>query len=166
MQGLAEGAGFSFGNSLIDGSGASPVAAGLKAVATLVTGLSAGSFLPPISSKEASASDFAAGMSFLRSGVTPVGAVVGSVGRASLDQKEAAELGAWAANMALALSESTVSAAGASAAAGSFLRMLSSREASAPDFAETSFTRAFLAPHAYGPGTIRRRWNGKIALIG
>ena len=66
--------------------------------------------------------------------------------------------------LALALAESTVPAAGASAE-GSFLMMLSS-EASAPDFAGTSFTRAFLAPHACGPGTIRRRWDGKIALIG
>ena len=47
---------------------------------------------------------------------------------------------------ALALAEATMPAAGASAE-GSFLMMLSS-EASAPDFAGTSFTRAFLAPHA------------------
>ena len=100
-------------------------------------------------------------------GLTPVqvGAIGGSVvGRASLDQTTAFGLGSWAANMAFALSESTLSS-GASAAARSFLRMLSS-EASAPDFAGTSFTRAFLAPHAYGPGTILRHWDGKIALIG
>mmetsp|Transcript_26565 Transcript_26565/g.85412 ORF Transcript_26565/g.85412 Transcript_26565/m.85412 type:complete len:270 (+) Transcript_26565:1062-1871(+) len=130
-------AGFSSGNSLIDGSGAPPAAAGLRAVATLVAGLSAGSFLmTPVSSKEASVPDLAA--AFLRAPSTaPVGAVGGPVGRGNLDQKTAVGRGAWVANMALALSES-------------FLRMLSS-EASAPDFAGTSFTRAFLAPHASAP---------------
>ena len=101
---LAAWAGFSSGNSLIDGSGAPPAAAGLRAVATLVTGLSTGSFL-----------------------VTPSGAVGGSVGRASLDQKSAFALGSWAAKMALAVSESTVSAAGSgsgSAAAESTLASL------------------------------------------
>ena len=123
---LAAGAGFSSGTSLIIDSGAPPAAAGLRAVATLVTGLSAGPFLmTPVSSTEASAPVFAA-------------------------KKTAFGLGSWAANIALARSESTVSSAwssGASAAARSFLRMLSS-EPSAPDFAGTSFARAFLAPHA------------------
>ena len=139
-QAISTGAGFSSGNSLIDGSGASPAAAGLRAVATLMTGLSAGSF----SSNEASAPDFDAGMSFLRAPLmAPVGAV-GMVGCASLDQKTALALGLWAANMALARSDST-SAAGAVAAARSFLRTLSSRTASASDLAP--FT-SFLAPYA------------------
>jgi len=41
---LAAGAGSSSGNFLIDGSGAPPASAGLRAVATSVAGLSAGSF--------------------------------------------------------------------------------------------------------------------------
>mmetsp|Transcript_36462 Transcript_36462/g.118587 ORF Transcript_36462/g.118587 Transcript_36462/m.118587 type:complete len:291 (-) Transcript_36462:51-923(-) len=140
------GAGSASGNSLVDGSGAPPAAAGLRAVATLVTGLSAGSFLmAPVSSTEASAPHSAAGMSFLRAPSTaPVGAVGGPVGRGNLDQKTAVGRGAWAANMALALSESTAPASGAFAAAGSFLRT-----SSVPDFATEMLT--FLTPHALAP---------------
>ena len=59
---LAAGAGSE--NSLIDGT--PHTAAGLRAVATLVAGLSAGFLMAPVSSTEASAPDSAAGMSFLR----------------------------------------------------------------------------------------------------
>ena len=136
-QALAAGAaGFFSGKSLIDGSGAPPAVAGLRAVATLVAGLSAGSFLmTPVSSTQASAPDSAAGMSFLR-GV-------------NLDQKTAGGLGAWVANMALGLSESTAPASGAFTAAGSFLRT-----SSVPDFA-TEMSLTFLTPHACGRGRVR-----------
>ena len=103
---LAAGAGSS-GNSLIDGSVSPQTAACLRAMSVLMTGLSAGSFL-----------------------MTPLGTVGGPVGRSNLDQKTAGGLGAWAANMALALSESTAPASGAFSAAGSFLRT-----SSVPDFA-------------------------------
>ena len=84
-----------------------------------------------------------------RAGASSVRAGGGSVGRTNLDQKTAFARGLWAANVALARSESTVSAAVASSAARSFLRMLSSRGASAPDSATvTSSTGAFLAPLA------------------
>ena len=78
---LAAGAGSSSGNSLIDGSGAPPAVTGLKAGASSVTGLSAGSFLVP---KEASAPDFAAGMPFLRAPL-----MAPAAGRLSFDQKTA-----------------------------------------------------------------------------
>jgi len=144
-QSPAGAAGSSFGNSLIDGSGAPPASAGLRAVATSVAGLSAGFLMAPVSSTEASAPDSAAGMSFLRAPSTaPVGAVGGPVGRVNLDQKTAGGLGAWAANMALALSESTAPASGAFSAAGSFLRT-----PSGPDFATVMLT--FLTPQALAP---------------
>ena len=81
---LAAGAGSSAGNSLIDGSGAPPAVTGLKAGASSVTGLRAGASLVPL----------------------------GDVGGSSLDQKTAFGLGAWAESTALALSESSASAAG------------------------------------------------------
>eukprot|EP00315_Gephyrocapsa_oceanica_P011113 CAMPEP_0185298152 /NCGR_PEP_ID=MMETSP1363-20130426/10359_1 /TAXON_ID=38817 /ORGANISM="Gephyrocapsa oceanica, Strain RCC1303" /LENGTH=50 /DNA_ID=CAMNT_0027894937 /DNA_START=24 /DNA_END=172 /DNA_ORIENTATION=- len=46
------------------------------------------------------------------------------------------------------MTELTVPAAGASSAAGSFLGVLSSTEASAPLAARMSFTTSFLAPLA------------------
>ena len=71
-----------------------------------------------------------------------------AAGRSNLDQKTAVGLGAWAANMALALSESTAPASGAFSAAGSFLRT-----PSGPDFATEMLT--FLTPHACGRGRVR-----------
>ena len=49
--------------------------------------------------------------------MTPVWAVGGLVGRASLTQKTALALGSWAANTEMAASESTVSAASSGSAA-------------------------------------------------
>ena len=68
------------------------------------TGLAAGSFL--MTGSRAGSSS-----------VTPVWAVGGLVGRASLTQKTALALGSWAANTEMAASESTVSAASSGSAA-------------------------------------------------